>query len=140
MPAIPCQRRFVRPILLGTKRHTIRIRRKRNHVRSGDEVKLYYDWRRPTVQHFATTRCAAVRPMARPAAGEWAYVHAWSGALQELDKGEREQLARNDGFESAEEMDYWFTKTHKGKPLMELDLISWDYPLTWSIALEACNV
>lgn len=62
MTAYSFKRRFISPILAGTKPGTIRADRKR-HARQGEEVQLYHGMRTKHCQLIARATCRDVRPI-----------------------------------------------------------------------------
>jgi hypothetical protein len=62
MVAYSFQPMFELPIVLGTKRQTIRAAGKRRHARAGDTLQLYLGMRTPRCRLLATASCADIRP------------------------------------------------------------------------------
>lgn len=62
MVAYSFKRRFVDPILEGTKRQTIRADRRR-HARPGEELQLYTAMRTKSCRLIAKARCLSVEPV-----------------------------------------------------------------------------
>lgn len=127
MPVLNFQARFAEIVRTGSKRQTIRARRKdfRNPKR-GDRLYLYTGMRTKQCRKLGEARCLSVEGIQvlgdKPSGeyGVFTYDRNWPGRTTEK---RHELLARNDGFESFDEMLDWFRKTH-GLPFDGL-LIRW---------------
>jgi hypothetical protein len=92
---------FVDHILSGSRRHTIRLRRK-HPDKPGSTLHLYTGLGHPGARLLARVRCTNVWPISISALGEVRI----DGRT--LDPGEREYLARADGFDNWPSMfAYW---------------------------------
>lgn len=122
MPAILFQKRFVAPLLAGTKRQTIRPHRKRP-IRIGDRLSLRHwgdtAYRSPQVEILAV-EVIGVLPIEVYPSG----IRVGGGELQS-QKEELDAFARNDGFPSWAEMLCYFQFGGYGLPF-EGDLILFD--------------
>ena len=65
MVAYSFMEQFQRPILQGTKRHTLRAPRtgRARHARVGDELQLYFGLRTKACRRLGTAHCAERRPV-----------------------------------------------------------------------------
>lgn len=119
MTAILFQKRFVAPLLAGTKRQTIRPHRKRP-IKVGDQLSLRHwedkAYRSPQVE-VLTVKVVGVLPIQVFGSG----IRIGDGALQTA-KTELDSFANNDGFPSWAEMLAYFNFGGYGLPF-EGDLI-----------------
>lgn len=132
MVAYSFQKRFARPILDGTKLHTIRWDRKR-HARPGEALQLYAGMRTKHCRLIARETCAAVLPIVLnfswamegfALVGEGYPFTTYGGAQQAswfglagLDdtrfvSAHLETLARHDGFPSWSDMRAFWIDAH----------------------------
>lgn len=114
MVAYSFKRRFVDPILSGTKIGTIRADRKR-HARPGEELQLYVGMRTKSCQLIARGRCVAVNRITlafrdlREAGIEGAPVIIEEGAH---NHNGLDEFARSDGFKDWAELVVFWNKQH----------------------------
>ena len=112
MPAINFRPEFVDAVENGTKRQTIRRRRKQP-IKKGDRLQLYTGMRTKQCRRLATTACVSVQSIV--------ITEAWvmlGGSYVDLDK-----LAKDDGFCNWAEMRDFFS-TQYGLPFVGV-LIRW---------------
>jgi hypothetical protein len=104
MPLLNFQRRFVQPIQLGIKCHTIRAHRK-YPIKPGQPLYLYCGLRHPGAFRILPDpqTCVRVQPIALTADG---HPRAFIDET-ELDTDECERLAVADGFENWREMAFF---------------------------------
>lgn len=119
MPAYNFQGRFAQMIVDGSKRQTIRPRRKRP-TRSGDVLQLYTGMRTKACRLLKVADCTSVVPvMIDPV---WSWVEMDGHVLSAADEG---MFAQRDGFENADEF-YTFFKRYAYDVLFnELEVIYW---------------
>lgn len=111
------QKRFAPKILSGEKRHTIRAKRARA-TKAGQMLHLYTGLRQKGAQLLMRTVCTRVETITIGLDGV-----IWIGESK-LDRGEKEALAKSDGFDSfAEMMSFW-----KGRLPFRGDIIHWSFP------------
>ncbi len=107
MVAYSFKRRFVEPILAGTKRQTIRAERKR-HARPGEELQLYTGMRTKHCKLIARVMCVGIRPITLVLA-------------EDLP----DTFAQRDGFASWDAMKEFWRKEHPGVEEFHGVLIMW---------------
>lgn len=130
MPALSFQPRFVPFILRGDKTHTIRDFRKRP-FKAGDRLYLYTGLRTKKAEKLFEAECVKVETIAiigREIAQNDMFPHLYDVWLdtfkpmrvevsidgQQLDKTEKEALARRDGFSNFHEMlKFWITPKNR---------------------------
>lgn len=105
MPAYSFKERFVPLIKAGTKRQTIRAKRKRP-AKPGDQVYLYYGMRTKWCTKIGEGVCRAVDNITIKRNG---LVFVNNKLLKNWDK---EILAKADGFKDFAEMLSWWKQTH----------------------------
>lgn len=111
--------KFVALILSKRKPHTIRPRRK-NQIRPGDVLTLYFKQRTPVCRAIALTVCTKVEPVVIYVETRFVKVN---GRLLSIDKTRK--LAMADGFSSVDDFFEFFERY--GKPVLDnFDLIHWD--------------
>lgn len=125
MPAYNFQRRFVFPILLGVKPHTIRRRRK-YPTEPGDRIMMYTGLRTKRACKFGTSLCIKVEPI---------IIYPWKlevlianeqGVYSWMKDYALEALAQHDGFGCVEEFFYFFQSTYFTDMLDDFEIIHWD--------------
>lgn len=122
MPALNFKKRFVLKIEDGSKRHTIRAKRKRAW-KVGDDLALQYGSRyRP--QRIFNARCIGVSDIRIHVSDEGYILITIDG--ESLDHTERDGFARADGFEDQYDMLRFWIDNH-GIGRFEGDVIYWDY-------------
>ncbi|HLG35546.1 MAG TPA: ASCH domain-containing protein [Bacteroidia bacterium] len=104
MPALNFQERFALQVQNGTKRQTIRKRRKRP-IKIGDKLFLYTGMRTKSCVKLGEGVCIETVPVTIHNTCLMLYNRAVPGI-------EAHRLAHNDGFESLDMMLRWFRKTH----------------------------
>lgn len=120
MPAYNFQRRFVVPILLGKKPHTIRKRRA-HPTEVGDMIYMNVGMRTKNCVRFGMSRCVRVEPI---------FIDPFSQIIIDrvenrfYSKEELMLLANRDGFEHYGEFFQFFTRY--GKSRLEMEIIHWD--------------
>lgn len=135
MVAYSFKKQFVEPILLGTKRHTIRAPKKgrARHARPGDQLQLYTGMRTRQCKLIAKAPCESVYEVllcwdtdtifvvdTSPDEHGKARYHSRS-----MSAAEAEKFARDDGFASLAAMKAFWTKTHPGVPVFKGVVICW---------------
>ncbi|KAA2237724.1 hypothetical protein [Salinarimonas soli] len=135
MVAYSFQRRFIDPILTGTKRQTIRADRKR-HAHPGEELQLYAGMRTRSCQLITRARCIeVVRVNLCFSAHGAAELFQVDGHL--LPPTAMEHFAKADGFASVREMaGFWFEHhAQAGQSIVDFDgvMIRW-VPLAEELA------
>lgn len=94
MVAYSFKYRFVEPIRLGAKSHTIRGDRKR-HAHPGERVQLYYGMRTQSCKLIGTATCYDVRPITI----DFDNLAVWiNGQIFATSRQARDQFAVSDGF------------------------------------------
>lgn len=121
MPLYSFQKRFAPGVRRGTKRQTIRRRRKRPTM-PGETLYLYSSLRTKYSEKLGEARCTNVLP-----------VEIWDGAVkvgpEMLPDDCLDEFARADGFADAEDFFAFWRKTHglsRAKPLTGFELIQWE--------------
>lgn len=112
MAAFSFQRRFVEPILAGTKTGTIRRERKGGwRPRVGMELQLYYGLRTRRAQMIGRATCAGVVSITIDLA---ACVIFLAGDVVGISEGSRlDAFARSDGFKSWPDMYHFWKVEHE---------------------------
>jgi hypothetical protein len=126
MVAYSFKRQFVRPILDGTKRQTIRADRRR-HARPGEELQLYTGMRTKECRLICRARCLDVLPIfiafRKRARTDWVRVGG-----KKLDRpSELDAFARHDGFKDWGELREFWRTNHPGVCDFRGVMITWDY-------------
>lgn len=107
MPLLGFQKQFALLVEAGTKRQTIRAKRKDGrNPKPGDLLYLYTGLRTKSCRKIGMHRCLSVEEI----------TVAWCGicvAEQWLTAEECEAMAVADGFATFQEMTEWFKKTHE---------------------------
>ena len=133
MPMLNFMPRFVEPIRLGFKCHTIRANRK-VPVKVGDKLYLYCGARHPGCFRILpdAVACTKVLPIR---IGHWTSGSLGLVGIQiegiEIERGERDRLAIADGFTNWTEMLNFWIKTHGGRDgsvHFTGSLIHWRFP------------
>jgi hypothetical protein len=107
MVAYSFQKRFAEPIQLGTKCQTIRAPRKR-HARPGEELQLYVGMRTKHCRLLGRRVCKSVVPV-RLVFSRHGPAELFQVDGQYLSPKAMEIFARQDGFQSLEDMaQFWF--------------------------------
>jgi hypothetical protein len=117
---------FVDKVISEEKRQTIRKMRK-TPIKQGDKLFLYSGLRTKQSKLLGLTTCKEVFTIwLSDESGDMRGSKHTSWGLWEMNAIELECLAKMDGFENAEEMFQWFTKTHgqlRGR--REFQVIRW---------------
>lgn len=122
MPAYNFQPQFVPMILDGSKRQTIRRRRK-HPTKAGDILQLYTGQRTKKCELIATRLCTAIKPVQiNPA---WVIMKL-DGRV--LSSTEEIAFARLDGFRNAYEFYAFFERYSEEILKNELEVIYWRTP------------
>lgn len=132
MVAYSFNRRFVGPIRIGDKTHTLRNARRR-HAKVGETLQLYAGMRTKHCEPIATATCDRFRgiylkfsiyqsfdvfDVMEREPGVWRRV----GKLRPI--GDADAFARSDGFTDIDDMGRWWLETH-GVTSWEGFLIGW---------------
>ena len=125
MVAYSFQRRFVEPILAGTKRQTIRADRRR-HARPGEALQLYVGMR--------TRQCRKIIPdpvctFIMPISLTFGCSVGVEGAISPgfgLPASDLDAFAVRDGFESWPDLKAFWAEHHPGVERFEGVLIRWE--------------
>ena len=117
MPALNFQKRFAPDVESQKKRQTIRTVRK-HPIKEGDTLYLYTGMRQRGCRKLGEVMCKSVEGVTIARGGLLIRVNG-----KPLDSLRANSLAEADGFDSVEEMIYWFEQTH-GLPF-EGVLIKW---------------
>lgn len=120
MVAYSFQRRFIPPILAGTKRQTIRADRKR-HARPDEDLQLYTGIRTGSCALIGRSTCAAVWPITIHV--HQAEIEVRGDVLTTL--GGIDDFARSDGFEDWQDMRQFWEEQHRDVPIFSGWLIEW---------------
>lgn len=123
MPAYNFQLRFVEPIRMGRKPHTIRMPRKRPTV-AGDWIYMYTGLRTKAAHKFAESIVVAVTPIIIFPSSRDLLLVLPAGNLQ-LNWDAENKLAQNDGFPGRIEFFDFFEHTYK-KARLDMEIIEWD--------------
>lgn len=106
------KKQFVRPIMAGTKKHTIR-EDKTNRWKAAMGIHMAVGVRTKNYYNFLWQQCISVQPIIIKRFNEVEFNvkigERW------LDSMEIEQLAINDGFDCLEDFMDWFNKDFTGK-------------------------
>lgn len=119
MPAYNFQGRFVEAILDGSKRQTIRRRRRRRETRSGDVLRLYTGMRTKECRLLRTVDCTSVVPIQIIGSK----IIRLDGRI--LNDVERGLFIKRDGFRDADDFWDFFNRYSLDVLLKELELIYW---------------
>lgn len=125
MVAYSFQKQFVRPILEGTKRQTIRDERKR-HARPGEELQLYTGMRTRDCKLIAKVSCIRVGTITLDLDAGRAVILDNDGMATMHAHDRIEHFARADGFESFEAMRAFWAKHHPGVTSFQGVIITWE--------------
>jgi len=121
------QKRFVNPILAGTKRQTIRkprIAPSSRHAREGDELQLYTGLRTKYCKLIGRATCIAVVPIRLEVRiGRVTYIQ--TGVTFTTEHELLDRFAQADGFTDWREMQTYWHKLHPGVDLFEGVLVRW---------------
>lgn len=120
MPALNFKARFAEDVRAGKKRQTIRAKGKRPPPRVGDLLMLYTGMRQCGCRKLLDVVCRSVVPISISTASRVVQMVAGSlvreavtGSYWETLSGEEiEQLARDDGFSSADDFFAFFAENH----------------------------
>ena len=102
MPSLNFQKQFADKVVSGEKRQTVR---KGNRIKAGDKLYLYTGQRTKQCRKLGETVCNEIYKI--EITDEHIYID-----LCVLTGIEKEQLAKDDGFECAADMIDWFKNTH----------------------------
>lgn len=116
MPAYNFQAQFVPMILAGTKRHTIRRRRKQP-TRVGDILWLFTGLRTKECRLLVGANCTRIEPITI-----WPFEQR---IIANIDFSVN-QLAFGDGFGNLAEFFNFFKKTYRKEVLEDFEIIFWD--------------
>jgi len=108
MPALNFQRRLAPKVTAGTKRSTIRRRRKDGRdPKPGQTLYLFTGMRTKQCQRLLETRCERVRSIQ-------IFPNSFTVLLgqRKLSMAQMQALAWGDGFSSLADMIIWFSRTH----------------------------
>lgn len=125
MPAINFMEKFVVPIQLGEKKHTIRVERK-SPFKTGDTLFLYTGQRTSHCERIAVFPCRKVRPIqiyVGPEYYQGGIIFLNDRWIPNPDVGQ--DFARNDGFDSFQEMYQFFSRYDEETRMNKLRLIQW---------------
>lgn len=109
MVAYNFQARFGDLVEQGRKRQTIRAERKRPHARPGDALQLYTGMRTRHCRKLLEARCTAVTGVEINRDSRGPVLRLDGEAINRVGA---ENLARNDGFSSLDDMVDWFEQHH----------------------------
>jgi hypothetical protein len=109
MVAYSFKARFAPPIIAGTKRQTIRADRRR-HARPGEEVQLYTGMRTKSCRLIGRATCDSVVPIRLDFMG-WGAIEV-GGHVGLTGAHHLDGFARDDGFESWEELKQFWSVAH----------------------------
>lgn len=123
MVAYSFKRRFVEPIQIGTKTHTIRGARKR-HAMPGERLQLFHGMRtRHCEKILPDPVCLSIDPIRMFFRG---HVLEWVRVADDLVR-DLQDFARADGFKDAGDLaNFW--ELQGGETTFNGVLISWTYP------------
>jgi hypothetical protein len=119
MVAYSFKAQFVEPIIVGTKRQTIRADRKR-HARSGEALQLYTGMRTRSCRLIGRALCLGVSPILlrlSPVGGVRINDVPWIGSLDEF--------AQSDGFSKWDDLLYFWELNHGDCSTFSGVLIRW---------------
>ena len=126
MPAYPFRKEMVFPILLGTKPHTIRRRRKNCPTQPGDQIQMFVNWRTKNVVKFAVAPCIKVEPIIiYPQKMEFLKSNC-EGVYIWQNWGEVDELASHDGFSGIAQFFEFFQNIYHEDMLDDFEIIHWD--------------
>lgn len=114
MPAYSFKERFVPLVKEGTKTQTIRAKRKRQQIKPGDTVYLYYGMRTKHCMKIGEGICTEVLPVHFTNKGFFC-----DGKL--IETNETDAFAKADGFKNLDDMYAWW----KDVLPFEGELIKW---------------
>lgn len=121
MVAYSFKRRFVDPILAGTKRQTIRADRKR-HALPGEQLQLYTGMRTKQCRLIAKATCIAVDQVLLDFT---AYGVVRINGIVLFSDAKMQEFARSDGFASWSDMRAFWRENHPGVDRFEGVIIRW---------------
>jgi hypothetical protein len=121
MVAYSFQRRFVEPILYGSKRQTVRAHRAR-HARPGEQLQLYTGMRTRQCRLIAVGRCFTVEPIFLSMGGT-VVLGTGTPRRRQVDC---EAFARRDGFRDWDDLVAFWAEQHKGCFDFSGVLICWE--------------
>ena len=125
MPALNFQARFADDVESGVKPQSIRAWRKRP-FKLNDRVYLYTGMRTKACRKLGESDCIAVEPVTiRRVEGSCVAIIV---GKQLLTRGQAEQVARDDGFDTLDEFAAFFVSGDEGT--FSGQLIRWDVPIT----------
>jgi hypothetical protein len=110
------------------KRQTIRAVGKRRHARPGEVLQLYYGMRTKQCMSIGVSRCVSVEPIEIAVLDDAILLIRIGEPLKALSERDMEQLARNDGFGSLEDMWLFWRREH-GLGVFNGLMIKWE-PIT----------
>jgi uncharacterized protein YqfB (UPF0267 family) len=97
MVAYSFRKQFVKPIIEGTKRQTIRAERRSRHVRAGEQLQLYTAMRTKYCRLIGRATCLRSSPIELDFLGEQVRIRELRGVFTIWPLG-LDQFARDDGF------------------------------------------
>lgn len=125
MVAYSFQRRFAEPIILGTKRQTIRADRKR-HANPGEALQLYTGMRTKYCRLIGRATCISVeRIMMLLGAVSSTIIIDRNGGKTTINPPGLDAFARSDGFDDWAQMLHFWELNHGDLPTFTGVLIRW---------------
>lgn len=115
MPALNFKAQFADQVKNGEKRQTIRARGKRRAPRVGEPLMLYTGMRTQYCRKLLDAVCVAVEPISLSVWSKTAQMPRNMGTEPVwtfLDDDEIEELAKGDGFASADALFAWFAENY----------------------------
>lgn len=103
--------RFANSVEDGTKRQTIRAQGKRRPPFPGEQLQLYTGMRTRDCRLLRSAPCLEVHPIAMELTSSRVRI-LLGDVIRELEPDEVSQLAKDDGFATAEEFFAYFTEAH----------------------------
>jgi hypothetical protein len=115
MVAYSFKRRFAPPILMGAKAQTIRVNRagRSRHARAGEQLQLYIGMRTRHCRRLGAPACTAVVPV-RLVFGPKGPAELFQVDGLPLPPARMDVFAREDGFESVQDMAAFWWEEHPG--------------------------
>lgn len=121
MVAYSFKKQFAEPILLGSKRQTIRADRRR-HARPGEQLQLYTGMRTKHCRLIARATCTDVERVMLDFSN---YGVVKIGDTVLFSDARMQEFARSDGFASWADMRNFWRENHPGTDVFEGVLIMW---------------
>lgn len=122
MVAYSFQARFAPPIIVGTKRQTIRGGRKR-HAKQGEELQLFTGMRTRQCRLIGRARCITVQRVIIAIRAD--AVHFPLLLVTLTDLADLDRFAQRDGFSDWRDMCAWWSLAHPGVAEFDGFLIDW---------------